>query len=219
MPPSDPAYWQRLAILNYLIPPPQASLPIPPWQHSSFLRLPSRRRTLWRLCWDSSISSMVGWMFDLLNPKLETDCSGRGRNWKELWWVTGTVIIVQLSTKFSTWLMQLLLPISSKMKTVMTIYTMYIFYHLYLTFIFLYCNVSTLNPIVGIVCTASSLSFCSRYKIVVLPALSNPKIRIRTSFDPKRLSNIRLIMIPIFETKWSCVMNLWLLFCCMCTYV
>jgi hypothetical protein len=67
-----------------------------------------------------------------------------------------------------------------------------------LTLIFLYCKVSTLNPIVGIVCTASSLSFCNRYKIVVLPALSKPRMRIRTSLEPKRDSKIRDIMIPIF---------------------
>lgn len=70
-----------------------------------------------------------------------------------------------------------------------------------LTFIFLYCKVSTLNPIVGIVCTASSLSFCSLYRIVVFPALSRPRIKIRTSFDPKRLSNILLIRIPMVPDK------------------
>lgn len=32
---------------------------------------------------------------------------------------------------------------------------------------FLYCTVSTLNPIVGMVCTISPI--CSRYRIVVLP--------------------------------------------------
>ena len=51
---------------------------------------------------------------------------------------------------------------------------------------FLYCNVSTLNPMVGIVITSSSsASFWSLYRIVVLPALSNPRINIRTSCEPK----------------------------------
>ena len=51
---------------------------------------------------------------------------------------------------------------------------------------FLYCNVSTLNPMVGIVITSSSsASFWSLYRIVVLPALSNPRMSIRTSFEPK----------------------------------
>ena len=68
-----------------------------------------------------------------------------------------------------------------------------------LTFIFLYCRVSTLNPIVGIVCTASSLSFCNLYRIVVFPALSNPRIKIRTSFEPKRLSKILLMRIPMIS--------------------
>lgn len=68
-----------------------------------------------------------------------------------------------------------------------------------LTFIFLYCSVSTLKPMVGIVWTASSLSFWSRYRIVVLPALSKPRIRIRTSLEPKRVSKILLNMIPILE--------------------
>ena len=67
------------------------------------------------------------------------------------------------------------------------------------TLIFLYCSVSTLKPIVGMVCTASSLSFCSLYRIVVLPALSNPKIKIRTSLDPNRVSKRRLIMIPMVD--------------------
>ena len=66
-----------------------------------------------------------------------------------------------------------------------------------LTFIFLYCNVSTLKPMVGMVCTASSLSFWRRYNMVVFPALSNPRINIRTSFVPNRLSKIRLIMMPM----------------------
>jgi hypothetical protein len=52
---------------------------------------------------------------------------------------------------------------------------------------------------VGIVCTASSLSFCNLYKIVVFPALSKPRIKIRTSFDPKRVSKTRLIIIPMVE--------------------
>ena len=65
------------------------------------------------------------------------------------------------------------------------------------TFIFLYCNVSTLNPIVGIVWTASSDSFWSRYRMVVFPALSRPRISILTSLDPKRLSKSRLIRIPM----------------------
>ena len=45
---------------------------------------------------------------------------------------------------------------------------------------FLYSTVSTLNPMVGMVVTTSpSLSL---YKMVVLPAASNPTIRIRISF-------------------------------------
>jgi hypothetical protein len=71
-----------------------------------------------------------------------------------------------------------------------------------LTFIFLYCSVSTLNPMVGMVCTASSDSFWRRYRMVVFPALSNPKIKIRTSLDPKRLSKILLIIIPILTPDY-----------------
>jgi hypothetical protein len=35
--------------------------------------------------------------------------------------------------------------------------------------------------------------------MVVLPALSKPRIRIRTSLEPKRVSKILLNMIPILE--------------------
>jgi len=57
---------------------------------------------------------------------------------------------------------------------------------------FLYCSVSTLNPMVGIVWMASSDSFWRRYRIVVFPALSRPRIRMRTSLDPKRDPKTRL---------------------------
>lgn len=36
------------------------------------------------------------------------------------------------------------------------------------------------------------------HKMVVFPALSSPKMRIRTSLDPKRVWNIRLKKIPMF---------------------
>jgi hypothetical protein len=81
---------------------------------------------------------------------------------------------------------------------------------------FLYCSTSTLKPIVGIVWMFSSESFCNRsadrlckmcdyfkaqrnrgrgtegedrdsHNIVVFPALSRPRINIRTSFEPNRL--------------------------------
>ena len=46
-----------------------------------------------------------------------------------------------------------------------------------------------MNPIVGIVWISVFDSFCRRYNIVVFPALSRPRIRIRTSFVPKREPN------------------------------
>ena len=74
-----------------------------------------------------------------------------------------------------------------------------------LTFIFLYCNVSTLNPMVGIVWTASSDSFWRRYRMVVFPALSRPRMSILTSFDPKRPSNRRDIKIPMVAGEFEVV--------------
>lgn len=44
---------------------------------------------------------------------------------------------------------------------------------------FLYVTVSTLNPMVGMVETTSPS--CSRYRMVVLPALSSPSMSILTS--------------------------------------
>ncbi|EDZ73726.1 hypothetical protein AWRI1631_22480 [Saccharomyces cerevisiae AWRI1631] len=49
---------------------------------------------------------------------------------------------------------------------------------------------------VGFVVTTSPI--CKRYKMVVLPAPSKPRINIRNSlFEPHSLSNIELKMLPI----------------------
>lgn len=50
---------------------------------------------------------------------------------------------------------------------------------------FLYVTCSTLKPMVGIVVTTSPT--CNRYRIVVFPAPSNPRMRMRISREPIRL--------------------------------
>mmetsp|Transcript_12636 Transcript_12636/g.18328 ORF Transcript_12636/g.18328 Transcript_12636/m.18328 type:complete len:91 (-) Transcript_12636:334-606(-) len=55
---------------------------------------------------------------------------------------------------------------------------------------------------VGIVCTTSST--CSRYKIVVLPALSRPNIRMRTSLFPSNAPKTLDRNMPIAGTTRSC---------------
>ena len=82
MPPFDPAYWQILAIWSLEVPPPRAWLPTLPWLHSYVPRLPSLLQIRWRLCWGSSISNMVWWMFVPLNPILETEINKKMEFWK-----------------------------------------------------------------------------------------------------------------------------------------
>lgn len=53
---------------------------------------------------------------------------------------------------------------------------------------FLNCTVSTLKPIVGAVVKTSPS--CNLKRMVVLPALSKPKINTLYSFDPKRRENM-----------------------------
>ena len=61
--------------------------------------------------------------------------------------------------------------------------------------IFLYCTVSTLNPIVG---TVETVSFNrSLYNIVVFPALSSPTINMRTSGPPNSFWNPLMKKLPM----------------------